>query len=76
MTEANYMDTMSRDKKPSISNRVWRMISALRPGGRRHYREKDSPFGVNPHPRRYHQTERRKRRRQVKHLMHHGEWKG
>jgi hypothetical protein len=75
MTEANYMGT-EPPGKPSISKRVWRRISVLRPGGRRNYRKKDTPFGVDPHPRRYHNAERRKRRKQVKKLMHRGEWPG
>ena len=73
--EAMNIDTMPPEQ-PSISKRVWKMISALRPGGRRKYREKDTLFGVTPHPRKYHQEERRKRRKLVKNWKHRGEWSG
>ena len=75
MDEANYVDTMP-PQRPGISKKIWRMISKLRPGGRRHYREKATPFSVNPNPRKFHRIEERKRRRQIKNLSHRGEWAG
>jgi hypothetical protein len=71
MTESNYMDTIPPEQ-PTISKRIWRALSSLRPGGRRHYRQKETPFGVTPNPRKYHRAEWRKRRKRIKTMLKNG----